>query len=199
MLMAHACCSCTGWSRATISARCSTRCRPSGAAVPAHRSSWPAMGHGAPTTSAVRRGPRVTFVGAVFHDRPAHSRAADIYLCPTSTASFGITLLEAMGCGTPALLADNAGFRSVVKGGIHALLLPSNDPAVWADAIVELAGDPGRRQAMSAAGLLRVGEYGWPVIAHRILEVYQRGCSPHTATAKCMRTPGVEPGPLAGQ
>jgi phosphatidyl-myo-inositol alpha-mannosyltransferase len=127
---------------------------------------------------AARLGPRITFVGTVFHDRPAYYRAADLYLCPRNPASFGITLLEAMGCGTPALVADNAGFRSVVKGGSHAMLLTHDDPAAWADAITALAADPGRRQAMSAAALARVGEYAWPVVADRILEVYRRVVQP---------------------
>lgn len=41
-------------------------------------------------------GERVTFVGRVNGDRPEHYARADMYLCPTTKASFGITLLEAM-------------------------------------------------------------------------------------------------------
>lgn len=41
-------------------------------------------------------GERVTFVGRVNGDRPEHYARADMCLCPTTKASFGITLLEAM-------------------------------------------------------------------------------------------------------
>src|SRR5213078_3517879 len=43
----------------------------------------------------------VRFAGQVFEDRPAYYGSADLYLCPTTIASFGVTLLEAMACGTP--------------------------------------------------------------------------------------------------
>ncbi|HEX4573831.1 MAG TPA: glycosyltransferase family 4 protein, partial [Gemmatimonadales bacterium] len=41
-------------------------------------------------------GASVRFVGQVFEDRPAYYGSADLYLCPTTIASFGVTLLEAM-------------------------------------------------------------------------------------------------------
>src|SRR2546426_4552116 len=40
-------------------------------------------------------GASVRFVGKVFEDRPDYYGSADLYLCPTHIASFGVTLLEA--------------------------------------------------------------------------------------------------------
>src|SRR5712691_1760263 len=79
-------------------------------------------------------GASVRFAGQVFADRPAYYASADLYLCPTTIASFGVTLLEAMACGTPMIVSDNLGFRSVVNGGAEALLVPKDDPAAWAEA-----------------------------------------------------------------
>jgi phosphatidylinositol alpha-mannosyltransferase len=62
-------------------------------------------------------GPAVSFVGRVNGDRPRHYGQADLYLCPTTKASFGITLLEAMACGTPMVVSDITGFRELVAGG----------------------------------------------------------------------------------
>lgn len=128
---------------------------------------------------AAKLGPHVTFVGPVYgHERPNQYRAADLYLCPTMLGSFGITLLEAMACGTPALVADGPGFRSLVNAGAAAVLLPYADPAAWAKAILALAAEPAQRQAMSAAGLANVRSYAWPVVADRVLEVYRRVVQP---------------------
>src|SRR5205814_10192391 len=66
-------------------------------------------------------GASVRFVGQVFGDRPAYYAAADLYLCPTTIASFGVTLLEAMACGTPMIVSDNLGFRWVIDGGEEAV------------------------------------------------------------------------------
>jgi len=119
-------------------------------------------------------GASVRFVGQVFEDRPAHYAAADLYLCPTTIASFGVTLLEAMACGTPMIVSDNLGFRSVIDGGDEAVLLPANDPAAWADATVALLGDPDRRAAMRRAGVRKAARYAWPRIAREELAVYER-------------------------
>jgi phosphatidylinositol alpha-mannosyltransferase len=122
----------------------------------------------------LREGGRVRFVGRVFQERPLLYAAADLYLCPTTRASFGVTLLESMACGTPMVLADNVGFRSVVRDGREAVFLTAQRPEVWADTVTDLVADVERRTAMQRAGLDRAAEFAWPIVARRELEVYQR-------------------------
>jgi len=117
---------------------------------------------------------RVQFLGRVNGDRPEVYASADIYLCPTTKASFGITLLEAMACGTPLAVSDIIGFRELVNGGAEAVLVPKNDPAAWAQTTVELLGDPTRRAAMREAGLTKAQTFSWPRVAEQVLAVYRR-------------------------
>jgi len=119
-------------------------------------------------------GASVRFVGEVFADRPDYYGSADLYLCPTRIASFGVTLLEAMACGTPMVVADNVGFRYVVDGGAEAVILPKDDPAAWAETAIALLADPERRRAMSEAGLAKAARFAWPRIARQELAVYER-------------------------
>ena len=119
-------------------------------------------------------GPRVRFLGRVFGDRPLHYGTADLYLCPTTRASFGVTLLEAMACGTPLVVSDNVGFRAVLGDGAEAVIVPNDDPAAWADTTIALIEDPGRRDAMSRAGLAKAARFAWPRIADQTLAIYQR-------------------------
>jgi phosphatidylinositol alpha-mannosyltransferase len=116
----------------------------------------------------------VEFLGRVNGDRPEVYGSADLYLCPTTKASFGITLLEAMACGTPLAVSDITGFRELVDGGTEAVLVPKNDPAAWARAAIELIGDPARRTAMRAAGLAKAERYSWPRVAQQVFSVYER-------------------------
>ena len=119
-------------------------------------------------------GASVRFVGKVFEDRPDYYGCADLYLCPTHIASFGVTLLEAMACGTPMVVADNHGYRSVVDGGAEALIVSKDDPKIWAESAIALLGDPARRAAMGRAGLEKAARFAWPRIARAELAVYER-------------------------
>ncbi len=119
-------------------------------------------------------GESVRFLGHVYEERPAHYGSSDLYVCPTTRASFGITLLEAMACGTPMIVSDIIGFRELVEGGNEAVLVPANQPDAWARAAVELIEDPRRREAMGAAGLSKAERFSWPRIARRVLDVYER-------------------------
>ena len=119
-------------------------------------------------------GAAVTFVGRVNGDRPQHYAGADLYLCPTTQASFGITLLEAMACGTPMLVSDITGFRELVAGGDEAVLVPKSCPTAWATAILALLGDRPRLAAMGAAGRRKAETYAWPLIASRVMDIYTR-------------------------
>jgi phosphatidylinositol alpha-mannosyltransferase len=119
-------------------------------------------------------GASVEFVGQVNGDRPRYYAEADLYLCPSTKASFGITLLEAMACGTPMIVSDITGFRELIDGGREAVLVSPDDPAALAQAVVDLIGDPQRRVAMGAAGLAKAARFAWPRVADQVLAVYER-------------------------
>ena len=119
-------------------------------------------------------GERVAFVGRVNGNRPTHYARAQLYLCPTTKASFGITLLEAMACATPQVVSDITGFRELVGSGAEAMLVPKARPAAWASAIVGLLDDPDRLARMGAAGRAKAESYAWPTVAARVMDVYRR-------------------------
>ena len=121
---------------------------------------------------AARLGVRVTFLGRVLEERPALYRNADLYLCPTSRASFGVTLLEAMASGAPIVASDLPAFREVA--GDHAVLVPATNPDAWAAETIALLADPARRDAMSQAGREAALGFAWPRVADQLLEVYRR-------------------------
>lgn len=119
-------------------------------------------------------GSHVTFVGRVNGDRPRYYSRADLYLCPTTKASFGITLLEAMACGVPLAVSDITGFRELVSAGEEAVLIPMSEPAAWAESIIELLADEDRRETMSVAGRAKAARFAWPQVAAQVLTLYRR-------------------------
>jgi phosphatidylinositol alpha-mannosyltransferase len=117
---------------------------------------------------------RVQFLGRVNGDRPDVYGSADLYLCPTTKASFGITLLEAMACGTPLVVSDITGFRELVSGGSEAVLVDKDDAGAWARTAIDLIADPARRAGMRDAGLRKAQTFAWPRVAKQVFAVYQR-------------------------
>ncbi|MEO8201423.1 MAG: glycosyltransferase family 4 protein [Gemmatimonadota bacterium] len=116
----------------------------------------------------------VTFLGRVNGERPNYYARADLYLCPTTKASFGMTLLEAMACGTPMAVSDITGFRELVNGGDEAVLVPVANGPAWGDAIVSLLRDDERRRRMRAAGLTKAAQFAWPSVVDRVMAVYEK-------------------------
>lgn len=120
---------------------------------------------------------KVLFLGQVKDERPELYSSSDLYLCPTTRASFGITLLEAMACGTPLVISDIIGFRELIDGGQEARLVPPRDVQAWARTITELLNNREKREQMRLAGLLKVRQFSWPKIVEQVVEVYERAIS----------------------
>jgi phosphatidylinositol alpha-mannosyltransferase len=120
----------------------------------------------------------VSFIGSVNGNRPTFYSRADLYLCPTTKASFGITLLEAMACATPMVVSDITGFRELVSGGDEAVLVPRNDSGAWAETIIALLQDKRRRERMGSAGRTKAARFAWPHVAREVTAVYRSvlGC-----------------------
>jgi glycosyltransferase involved in cell wall biosynthesis len=69
---------------------------------------------------------RVIFPGYVTGDRKkAFFALADLYVFPSRHESYGLTLLEALAAGVPAVCLDHHGARSVIKDEFGAIVEPS--------------------------------------------------------------------------
>jgi phosphatidylinositol alpha-mannosyltransferase len=116
----------------------------------------------------------IVFLGHVSDALERYYAHASVYACPATRGSFGITLLEAMACGTPIVCYDTPGFRNVVEHEKQALMTPPGDVSAFADALVRVLGDADLRAGMGKAGRVRASAFAWPRIAEQILAVYDR-------------------------
>jgi phosphatidylinositol alpha-mannosyltransferase len=116
--------------------------------------------------------PDINFVGAVLSSRPSYYAHSSMYACPTTKASFGITLLESMACETPIVCSDILGFQDVVKHEREALMFPSGDRDALADALVRLLDDETLRARLGKTGRQMAQQYGWPTVTEAVLDVY---------------------------
>lgn len=101
-------------------------------------------------------------------------RSADVYCAPnTGGESFGIVLVEAMAAATPVVASDLDAFRRVLEDGAAGLLVPVEDPAALAAALIAVLGDAPRRAHYVEAATAAVQRYDWSVVADEIMRVYE--------------------------
>lgn len=116
----------------------------------------------------------IVFLGHVSDALEGYYAHASVYACPATLGSFGITLLEAMACGTPIVCYHTPGFRTVVEHERQALMTPPGDVEAFANALARLLDDPDLRTRMGKAGRVRASAFAWPRIAEQTLAVYHR-------------------------
>ena len=113
---------------------------------------------------------RVDFLGSVaHHELPFFYSAADVCVMPSYSESFGLVGLEAQACGTPVVGSGVTGLRSVVRDEVSGYLLDSHDPAMYAERIGRLLGNPELARQMGRSGRLLAQRFSWTRTADRLL------------------------------
>ena len=123
-----------------------------------------------------RLGQTVSFTGFLGTGQlPALIAATDALVVPSIYEPFGMVALEGAAAGAPLAVARTGGLAEIVRPGETGVTFPANDPEALAASVGTLLADErfARRVAIRAKAM--VGErYGWPTIARRTAEVYDR-------------------------
>ena len=100
-------------------------------------------------------------------------RGAVAVTWPSRYEGFGLPALEAMQLGTPLLAAGGTGLSELVEGA--GRLLPTRDPAAWADAMAAmLEVDDDERAALAVVGRERAAHYSLAVTAAGTVAAYRQ-------------------------
>jgi len=112
---------------------------------------------------------RVSFVG--YLDRrtelPACYAAADTFVFASRTETQGLVLLEAMAEGIPVVALAVMGTRDILTPG-RGCLVPEDNEAAFAEALVELLQDAEKRQRLAREAREYVQEWSAPACARRL-------------------------------
>lgn len=107
-------------------------------------------------------------------DLPAFFSGADAVVLTSECEQFGQVLIEGMACGLPAVATSSLGPAAVIEDGRTGWLVPPDDEAALAEALREVAEDPGERRARGRAARRDVTErFSWPGITAQLLEVLE--------------------------
>ncbi|MCI0432340.1 MAG: glycosyltransferase family 4 protein, partial [Gemmatimonadetes bacterium] len=96
---------------------------------------------------------RIVFHGSVGHDVLArHYRGATIFVSPSFSDAFPLTVVEAMGAGLPVVASAVGGIPEAVVDGETGLLVEPDKAEALADALRRMLENPALREKMAAAG-----------------------------------------------
>ena len=91
---------------------------------------------------------------------------------PSLDEGFGMTPLEAMAAGVPAVVSDAGALPETV--GDAALVVAAGDPEAWARALELVVGDEALRARLIDRGLTRAAQFTWARTARETIAVYDR-------------------------
>ena len=112
----------------------------------------------------------VVFVGPVpLEETVRFYHAADAFVYPSLSETFGLPILEAMACGCPVVTSNISAMPETAGGA--AVLCDPTDPASIARAIEEAVGP--RRSWLVERGLARAAEFTWAATGAATLDVYR--------------------------
>lgn len=119
-------------------------------------------------------GTRTTFVGMLGHEaKLAVFRDAAMFVLPSYSENFGISVVEASACGVPVAISDRINIWREIENAGSGLVAPPEIEAV-ARQIETLAGDPEQAQQMGLRGKAMAAEkFSWGKIARDLETVYR--------------------------
>lgn len=90
--------------------------------------------------------------------------------------SFGIVLLEAMACGTPAVAGDNPGYQSVLKDRGQLSIVNPRHSADFARRLELLLTDKGLQASWNQWAAEYVRQFDYPNVVDQYEALYKKAC-----------------------
>jgi len=115
---------------------------------------------------------RVKFLGVIEREwLPALYAGASVFAFPSAIETFGLPVLEAMGCGTPVVASNRFAVPEVVGGA--GLIADPDDVPAFSKAIRRAQTDEALRNTLRRKGLERASLFTWRRAAEETLPVLE--------------------------
>lgn len=109
------------------------------------------------------------------HEMPGLYAALDVLAHPSVEEPFGLVLVEAMACARPVVAVGEGGVPEIISDGVDGLLVPREQPAALAAALVRVLRDPALAEQLAHSGRARARDTFSPQRqAAEVMAVYRR-------------------------
>jgi glycosyltransferase involved in cell wall biosynthesis len=133
------------------------------------------VGRGPIEDEILRREMPGVHVPGLLHDRALAEAyaSADLFAFPSSTETFGNSLLEAMGSGLPPLVAAGGGVLEFSEHGENAWLVEPDSAAAIAEGLVRLLQDHALRHRLARGALRAARQRDWGSVYDQLIADYR--------------------------
>jgi glycosyltransferase involved in cell wall biosynthesis len=94
----------------------------------------------------------------------------EAFVFPSTYEGFGLPVLEALQCAAPVICSNRSSLPEVA--GPAAILVDPNDEAAITHAIVDLVGNPPRREELKKLSVEQAGKFSWENSADHVMQAY---------------------------
>ena len=128
-------------------------------------------------------------------DVPALMADLDLFVLPSLAEGISNTILEAMACGLPVIATRVGGNAELVDAGRVGTLVPSDDVAAMAEALVAYTGDASRLAREGAAARRHVVErFSIDAMVEHYTALYDGLLERRHPTRRALAATGASPG-----
>lgn len=106
-------------------------------------------------------------------------RAADAFILPSTTETFGLVALEAMACGLPVIAARAGGVLDTVVDGRNGFLYDPDEPGQIRPLVDRLRQHADLRQRMREEAIRHAQRRSWRDTMDQLVEYYRRAIRVH--------------------
>ena len=97
---------------------------------------------------------------------------ASVYVQPTVTEGWGLSVGEAMGHGTPVIVTEGAGSADMVTDGKDGFIIPIRNPQAITDRIRYFYDNPSEIKRMGNNARLKAEQFSWDKIEEKYAKLF---------------------------
>ncbi|MHA2430318.1 MAG: glycosyltransferase family 4 protein [Promethearchaeota archaeon] len=116
----------------------------------------------------------VHFIGFIPEaELPIYYSMGDVFITYSySSEGFGLTPIEAIACGTPAICSSIGAYSEVLQN--NALFVPPKNPKFLARELINLIKDDEKREELLKHAQNFISKYSWNSVGKKLEEVYEK-------------------------
>jgi glycosyltransferase involved in cell wall biosynthesis len=104
-------------------------------------------------------------------DKPALYSGATAFCFPSRYEGFGLPVLEAISCGTPAIVGSGSSLEEVAGPG--GMAVSPTDTEALVEALIRVVGDADLRKTLAQKGLGHARRFSWRITAEKTVAAYR--------------------------